>query len=121
MAKSKRVLVVDDIKPVRESLRIALTEVGHDVVTADAGAQALDLLAQDPFDVLVTDIWMPGVDGLTLVERTRTTYPRLRVFAMTGGGPRMTIETATTLAEVWGAETVFVKPSDERLLIAEIG
>jgi CheY-like chemotaxis protein len=63
---------------------------------------------------------MPGVDGITLIKRLRSQQPELRVFAMTGGGPRMTIETATSLAEIWGAERVFVKPFDEALLIAAI-
>ena len=61
------------------------------------------------------------MDGLNLIKRLRSEAPQLRVFAMTGGGPRLTLESATSLAEVWGAERVFVKPFDEAALIAAIG
>jgi CheY-like chemotaxis protein len=63
---------------------------------------------------------MPEIDGLNVIKRIRADHPHLRVFAVTGGGPRMTIETAGSLAEVWGAERVFVKPFDEAELIRAI-
>lgn len=112
-----RVLVVDDVRVVRESIRIALAEAGFEVATVGSGGAALAVLRESTFDVLVTDIWMPDGDGLTLIKRIRAEQPTLRVLAMTGGGPRMTIETATTLAEVWGAEQVFVKPFNEAQLV----
>jgi two-component system, chemotaxis family, chemotaxis protein CheY len=115
-----RILVIDDVLGVRESIRIALSAAGYETVVAENGQQALELLSYGSFDIVVTDIWMPGVDGIALIKRLRSERPHLRVFAMTGGGPRMTIETATSLAEVWGAEEVFVKPFDEALLIAAI-
>jgi two-component system chemotaxis response regulator CheY len=120
MQSPYRILVIDDVLGVRESIRIALSDAGYETVVAANGQQALELLSSASFDVVVTDIWMPGVDGISLIKRLRREQPHLRVFAMTGGGPRMTIETATSLAEVWGAEEVFVKPFDEALLIAAI-
>ncbi len=120
MQSSCRILVIDDVLGVRESIRIAVHAAGYETVTAENGQQALELLASGSFDVVVTDIWMPGVDGISLIKRLRNEQPHLRVFAMTGGGPRMTIETAASLAEVWGAEEVFVKPFDEALLIEAI-
>jgi two-component system, chemotaxis family, chemotaxis protein CheY len=120
MQSPSRILVIDDVLGVRESIRIALSAAGYEAVVAENGQQALELLSSGSFDIVVTDIWMPGVDGIALIKRLRSERPHLRVFAMTGGGPRMTIETATSLAEVWGAEEVFVKPFDEALLIAAI-
>lgn len=114
------ILVVDDLHGVRESIRIALTEAGCRVDVAENGRRALEMLAAGAYDVAVTDIWMPEVDGLSLIKRVREEQPGLRIFAMTGGGPRMTMETATSLAEVWGAERVFIKPFDERELVAAI-
>jgi len=113
-------LVIDDVLGVRESIRIALNAAGYATTVAENGQQALDILSSGSFDVVVTDIWMPGLDGISLIKRLRSEQPALRVFAMTGGGPRMTIETATSLAEIWGAEMVLVKPFDEALLIAAI-
>ncbi|MEA2883521.1 MAG: hypothetical protein QOH32_2777 [Bradyrhizobium sp.] len=112
-----RVLVVDDAFGMRESLKVALTEAGHQVETATDGQAGLERLGEKSFDALVTDIWMPNVDGLNVIKRVRTEQPNLRVFAMTGGGPSLTIEAAGSLASVWGAEKVFVKPFDEALLV----
>jgi two-component system, chemotaxis family, chemotaxis protein CheY len=119
-ASTPRVLIIDDMAGVRESLRAALRGAGFDVATANDGRDGLAALAAETFDIVVTDIWMPQVDGLNVIKRIRAAQPQLRVFAMTGGGPRLTIEAAGSIAEVWGAERVFVKPFDEAALIAAI-
>jgi len=89
-----------------------------DVVGDDGNA--LDALGAKQFAVAVTDIWMAGIDGLKLIKMIRESNRSLPILAMTGGGPRLTIETAGSLAEVWGAERVFVKPFDEDQLIQTI-
>ena len=119
-ASLPKVLVIDDMKGVRESLRAALTAAGFDVTTANNGREGLAALGAASFDMVVTDIWMPEVDGLNVIKQIRAKHPNLRVFAMTGGGPRLTIEAAGSIAEVWGAERVFVKPFDEAALVAAI-
>jgi CheY-like chemotaxis protein len=116
----RRVLVIDDMAGVRESLRAALQAAGFDVTTANDGREGLATLTGGTFDVVVTDIWMPEIDGLSVIKRIRAERPHLRVFAMTGGGPRLTIEAAGSIAEVWGAERVFVKPFDEAALVAAL-
>jgi two-component system chemotaxis response regulator CheY len=112
------VLIVDDVAAVRESLVTALTAAGYGVASADSGEAALAILDRRDFAVVVTDIWMAEIDGLKLIKRLRESQAPVRIIAMTGGGPRLTIETAGSLAEVWGAEKVFVKPFDEDELIA---
>lgn len=111
------ILVVDDVDAMRESLGAALAAEDHDVSFAKDGNDALERLLIGTFDAVVTDLWMPGLDGLGLIKRIREVRPDLRVFAITGGGPRMTMEAATSIAEVWGAERVFLKPFDEGLLL----
>lgn len=115
-----RVLVADDVPSVRVSLEAALTDAGFAVTLAEDGKSGLDLALSGAFDVLVTDIWMPSINGLQMLRRLRTERPTLRMFAITGGGPKMTMETASSLAEVWGAEQVFIKPFDEALLVDAI-
>jgi two-component system chemotaxis response regulator CheY len=120
MNKPIRVLISDDTEPVRESVAIALRTAGMDADTAASGIDTLGQLRKASYDVLVTDIWMPEMDGVSLIKVLSSEFPRLRIMAMTGGGPDMTIETALSLAEVWGAEHVFVKPFDEARLIEAI-
>lgn len=120
MSESIRVLISDDVAPMRESLSIALDAAGIAADTAKTGAETLARLRAESYDVLVTDIWMPEMDGLTLIKALSSEFPGLRIIAMTGGGPDMTIETALSLAEIWGAERVFMKPFDEALLIEAI-
>ena len=115
-----RVLIADDAEGVRESVAIAVEAAGMEAIRAADGEEALAIIGDRPVDVLVADIWMPVLDGLNLIKRVREARPGLRIIAMTGGGARLTIETASSLAEVWGAEWVFVKPFDEDALIARI-
>lgn len=111
------ILVVDDVPAMRESLGAALTAAGHRPAYAGNGEEALERILANKFDAVVTDLWMPGMDGLGLIKRIRQEQMSLRVFAITGGGPRLTLEAATSIAEIWGAEKVFLKPFDEVLLI----
>ncbi len=114
------ILVVDDVDAMRESLGAALSADRHRVSFARNGNDALELILAHEFDAVVTDLWMPGLDGLGLIKRIREARPGLRVFAITGGGPRMTMEAATSIAEVWGAEKVFLKPFDENVLLESL-
>jgi two-component system, chemotaxis family, chemotaxis protein CheY len=113
-------LVVDDVPMVRESLAIALQDAGFEVSSAGNGREALELLRAREFDVLITDMWMPEMDGLRLLKEIRGSRPAMRIFGVTGGGPRLTIETMSSLAEIWGAEKVFLKPFDDDELVAAI-
>ena len=67
----ERVLVVDDELSMREFLAILLGREGYDVALASSGEEALETLAQEPFDLMLTDLSMPGIDGMELVKRIR--------------------------------------------------
>ncbi|QCK88508.1 response regulator [Phreatobacter aquaticus] len=120
MSIKAEILVVDDVEAVRASLFEALSAAGYAPTCVGSGSDALAALAHKRFAVAVTDIWMADIDGLKLIKMIRESNRDLPILAMTGGGPRLTIETAGSLAEVWGAERVFVKPFDEDLLIQTI-
>jgi len=111
------ILVVDDVPAMRESIGAALSAAGHRLSFAENGKEALERIIGGSFDAVVTDLWMPEMDGLGLIKRIRQEQMSLRVFAITGGGPRLTLEAATSIAEIWGAEKVFLKPFDESLLV----
>lgn len=67
----KRILTVDDSKTMRDMVSFTLKSAGFDVVEAEDGAKALDLLARTAVDAIITDINMPNMDGVTLVQRLR--------------------------------------------------
>lgn len=79
-----RVLIAEDEEPVRELLSRALKMDGHEVDAAPDGAAALERLATGPFDLLLTDIRMPIMDGIALALAAARDYPSLVIVLMTG-------------------------------------
>src|SRR5262249_35675490 len=102
------VLVVEDEEYVRSSLGELLVQRGFDVdLTASAG-DALASLARSPVDVVLTDLRMPGSDGLELVKRMQAAYPLIPVVILTGQG---TIASAVECIKA-GASDYILKPAD---------
>jgi CheY-like chemotaxis protein len=79
-----RILAVDDQPHMTHIIAHWLTEQGHEVVCASDGARALELLRAESFDVLVTDVDMPGMDGLTLLRQRDLIDRLLAVVVLTG-------------------------------------
>jgi len=77
------ILVVDDEPAIQDILTWALSAEGYRVATAGSGEEALSRVEQEDFDVIVTDIVMPGLDGLEVLERSRVLNPRAGVIVMT--------------------------------------
>src|SRR5436853_5656954 len=78
------VLIADDDPRGRRVYRNVLEYEGCSVLDAGSGEQALEILGKQPVDLLLTDVVMPGMDGLELLERARHLYPELRAIIMTG-------------------------------------
>lgn len=66
-----KILAVDDSKSMRQMVTMSLTSAGHDVIEAEDGAIALDIAKQQQFDVVVTDINMPNMNGIELIAALR--------------------------------------------------
>ena len=81
-----RILVAEDEEGLRTLVARALTLDGHEIVTANDGAEALDLLTRNrgEFELLLTDIRMPIMDGIALALAAARDYPRLGILLMTG-------------------------------------
>jgi CheY-like chemotaxis protein len=79
-----RVLIAEDDTAVREFVSRALIHGGHEVATANDGLEALDVLNGETYDLLVTDIVMPNLDGIALALKVAKEYPRMPVLLMTG-------------------------------------
>jgi excisionase family DNA binding protein len=83
-AAGKRVLVVDDEASIRELLSKTLALEKYDVDTAGDGAAALDRMRTAAYDLLIADLKMPGMDGLTLIRQARRLKSDLRIIIITG-------------------------------------
>ena len=81
-----RILVADDEEGVREFIGETLQGAGHEVVLAEDGKRALDELTAAGFDVLVTDLKMPQMDGSMLLRRGKELQPDLEVILLTAHG-----------------------------------
>jgi signal transduction histidine kinase len=99
-------LIVDDEEGLLASLVAAFQLQGYRVEGVETARAALEALEQAPFDALLTDMIMPGMDGLALMERVRCRHPRLPVILMTGGA---TVETAVQALK-GGAADYVLKP-----------
>jgi DNA-binding NtrC family response regulator len=102
------VLVVEDEAYVRESLGELLSSRGFDPILVPGAAEAQDLLGRGPVDLVLTDLKMPGTDGLELVRRLHASYPDLPVLVLTGHG---TIASAVACIKA-GAADYILKPAD---------
>jgi DNA-binding response OmpR family regulator len=111
MAKA-RVLAVDDQRYFRELIAGLLTEEGYEAETASSGEEALQILGRSDFDVVLTDLVMPGMDGSELVHRVKQRNPDQDVVVVTG-----VVDVATAVeAMKLGASDYLLKPFDRRAL-----
>jgi CheY-like chemotaxis protein len=110
------ILIIDDDTAVSRTLSLILSRAGYEVSTAASGRKGLELLTTGAFDLVLTDIIMPELDGIEAIRKIRTDHSGLRVIAMSGGGQ---IDKADFLhmAEALGADRVIEKPvRSEKLL-----
>ena len=82
----ERILVVDDEEAVREMVSKIIHLIGHEAVTAGSGKEALEILKNEPFSILITDIRMPEIDGFELMKAVRNQFPDTYIICMTGHG-----------------------------------
>ena len=102
----KTILVVDDEVTICQSLTGILTDEGYEVLTAGSGEDAMKIIDEEIPDLVLLDIWLPGMDGIKTLELIKETHPDLRVVMMSGHG---TIETAVKATKL-GAFDFIEKP-----------
>ncbi len=112
-----RVLVVDDEKSIRISLREFLVADGYTVEVAADSQKALGLLKNHDFDVVVSDIVLPGISGIELLQAIRTAAPYVQVIMITG---EPTIATAAEALRS-GAFDYLIKPAGKSAILRAIG
>jgi two-component system response regulator PilR (NtrC family) len=111
-----RVLIVDDEKAIRESVSLVLSEEGYETEIASDGSEALRLLGEKDFDVLITDLKMPGMDGIDLIKKSLKICPQTAVIIITA---HASVESAIEALRI-GAFDYILKPFDFDDLILKV-
>lgn len=113
MVKSRRVLVVDDDAVVGHSINRVLSEQGYQVRETLNGAEALVELEHQSYDLVFTDIKMPGIDGLDMTARLRQSHPEMPVVVITGYGTEANEQKARKL----GVSAFLRKPLSPEMIV----
>jgi len=109
------ILVVDDEAGYREVLAKMLTKAGHRVVTAADGNEALRLLENSHFNLIISDVFMPNLNGYALAARIRAKDPNMPIILISG------YLSQDSAKNILGGSTEFIaKPVDPELLIATV-
>ena len=111
-ALAARILIVDDERSMREMLAILLRREGHEVVTAENGRTALELIGSRAFDVIVSDARMPDIDGLEVLRQARAANPTVIAIMVTAYGSPDLIRGVETL----GVNDYVEKPFNTEVL-----
>jgi two-component system nitrogen regulation response regulator NtrX len=111
---ARTVLIVDDEESIIQSLQGILTDEGFEVISADSGSAALEKIDELIPDIVLLDIWMPGMDGIETLIKIKESHSELQVVMMSGHG---NIETAVKATKL-GAYDFIEKPlSIEKVLL----
>ena len=112
------VLVVDDQRNVRTTLSLQLREAGHQVVEAEGGRSAVDLVERNVYDLVITDLRMDGVDGLDVLQAVKRVSPATAVIVMTAYG---TVESGVAAMKAGALDYLSkpVKPEEMALVVEQ--
>jgi len=104
-----RILLADDDEVLRVVQSDFLRRFGYDVCVAEDGRAAMKYLAGQAVDLVITDMVMPGSDGVEVIRHIRKTYPQLKIIAISGGGATKR-ELLLDIARVLGVRRTLEKP-----------
>jgi CheY-like chemotaxis protein len=115
-----RILVIDDEELVRETLEIVLEDAGHQIALAEHGKAGLTKLDQGVFDLVITDLFMPVMEGFETMREIRKRDQDIKIIAISGGGRGSEQELFLEDAQLLGANATLSKPFSNQQLIALI-
>jgi len=104
------ILIIDDDEAVRSSMRKVLERRGHTVREAGDGSSGLDLFREKAPDLVVTDLYMPGKEGIETILELRAVQPDLPILAISGGRVAVAGRLPLSDAEALGANASLAKP-----------
>ncbi|MEI6899237.1 MAG: response regulator [Bacteroidota bacterium] len=106
----KRILLIDDEKDFRDGMKVLLEIYGYEVRIAENGSAGYCLRAETNFDLIITDILMPEMDGLELILKVRSVSPNAKIIAISGGGKGLNATDYLKLSVSLGADRALRKP-----------
>jgi len=112
---AEKILVVDDEISILQSLEGILSDEGFDPVCAGSAEEGLKIIDEDDIDLVLLDIWMPGMDGLTALEEIKKRDPVLPVIMISGHG---NIETAVKATKMGAFDFIEKPPSYDKIVVA---
>ncbi|MGD9504532.1 MAG: response regulator [Syntrophobacteraceae bacterium] len=115
----KRILIIDDDEQICAMLRQMLSKAGYLVDDAPNGDVGVRLYRANPYDLIITDIFMPEREGLETIRELRSDFPDARIIAMSGGGNSGELS-YLSLARSFGALQSIVKPFNRRELLESV-
>ena len=104
------IVVADDVAEITDLMSHWLEAEGHTVTRASNGREIIELLQKRAYDLLVTDIVMPGIDGWDAILAVSRLRPETRILAISGGGKQMPVDACLRVAKGVGADYVLKKP-----------
>jgi two-component system response regulator PfeR len=113
------ILLIDDMAGVRRSVISILTISGHRVTACENGAQGIDMLKERRFDLVITDMLMPGIDGGGVLSHVKAMPDRPRVIAISGGSNGISAEIALRAARA-EADACLEKPFERADLVVAV-
>lgn len=114
------ILLVDDDDLLVNAQSKFLRRAGHTVCTAGNGNEAMDLVASNDFDLVITDINMPGKEGLETIAALRRIAPKIKIIATSGGTVSIGARDNLSMAQIFGASFTLAKPVSGDALIAAV-
>jgi CheY-like chemotaxis protein len=114
------VLIAEDSEGIRSAVTLCVQSLGHTVTAVATGREAIALLQEHYFDLIVTDVLMPDGDGIAVIEEAKKRYASTRILVMTGGGFAMDATCCVNLATKMGADAAILKPFSGGQFIAAL-
>jgi DNA-binding NtrC family response regulator len=111
-----RILVIDDQEAIRRIVRRALEQAGHEVFDASDGEMGMQMLARHSVAVVISDIFMPGQDGILTLRQIRKQFPDVKVIVISGGDSTGMLDLRRD-AELLGAVKSLQKPFTAREIV----
>ncbi|MBI5556697.1 MAG: response regulator [Deltaproteobacteria bacterium] len=111
-----KILVIDDEEQIRALLKRIFESLDHFVFVAENGAVGLKMLAQEPFDLVITDIFMPEKEGMETIIEIKRDYPLVKIVAMSGGGSKGC--DYLPMAKPLGADVCLNKPFTKEVIVS---